>query len=108
MEVSESFVRDALLALPVTMRTVYIMRRMAHASESDIAESLVLPVDSIADYIEDAEKKLALIFSAAGYESLMGEALTSYLTLPDSSDIVSRVMKKIRELPPHSPKKRKG
>lgn len=94
--------RDALASLPVWLRTPYVMRRMANASDQDIAEALRVSRAGVARRLRWAEARLQQSFQAAGFGDVaMDAALDAYLTIPPASDFVPRVMEAIRRLPRH-------
>ena len=79
------------------VRTASVMRRMTDVSDQDIAEALSISPEQVVAYIEEAEQGLALTFGASGYQDTMEEVLDSFLTLPNDTDLVSKIMEKIRE-----------
>jgi hypothetical protein len=94
--------RDALAALPIRLRTPYVMRRMADASDRDISEALRVPRARVAKRLLRAEERIQRSFEDAGYGAVaMHATLDAYLTLPPAADFVPRVMAAIRQLPRH-------
>ena len=93
--------REALAALPIRLRTPYVMRRMADASDRDISEALRVPPGHVARRLARAEERLQRSFEAEGVDpAAMHAALDTYLTIPPAADFVPRVMAAIRQLPP--------
>ncbi len=93
---------EALASLPIRLRTPFVMRRMADASDRDISEALRVPPTWVARRVRIAERRLSYSFRQAGFTpASMDAALDTYLTIPPSSDFVPRVMAAIRRLPPH-------
>ena len=93
---------EALASLPIRLRTPYVMRRMADASDRDISEALRVPPTWVARRVRIAERRLPHSFQQAGFSTAsMDAALDTYLTIPPAADFVPRALAAIRRLPPH-------
>jgi hypothetical protein len=91
--------RDALDALPVRLRTPYVMRRMAAASDADISDALGVYRPLVSRRVTQAERRLREAFIRAGISARAGDAaLGAYLAVPLASHFVPRVMDAISSL----------
>ncbi len=100
----DAVARAALAALPARLRTPYVMRRMANASEADISDALGTPRPLVARRVRRAQRRLLAAFDDAGIAAPDADiALHEFLVVPPASHFVPRVMAAISRLPDPRP-----